>query len=333
VNARGAHFSVLARQLVGAELFRALLTVAALGLGGVLVIEQQLSLGQFVAAEVVVLYLGGALQKLVARIEDLFDLLTALHKIETVTALPLEPQDGQHSVRSVSGPASLELRDVVLAYPGSPPVLSGASAEITPGERVSLVGRGKSSLASLVTRLWEPTSGLIELDGVDVRTIDPEDLRVQVGVVEGRRDQIFEGTIEENVTMGRPLSYAAVRWAIATAQLADEVAALPAGLRTRVPATGTVLSESVCTRLLCARAIVARPRLLVVDDALAGLPPDLHERLLDALWGEPSWTLVDLSQDPRLVRRADRVLVLREGRLWQEEPAERAGGPEGRAGA
>jgi ATP-binding cassette subfamily B protein len=189
---------------------------------------------------------------------------------------------------------------------------------------VSLVGRGKSSLASLVTRLWDPASGLIEIDGVDVRTIDREDLRVQVGIVEGRRDQIFEGTLEENVTMGRPFSYASVRWALATAQLDDEITTLPDGLRTRIPATGTVLSESVCTRLLCARAIVARPRLLVVDDALAGLPPDLHERLLTALWNECGWTVLDLSQDPRLVRRADRVLVLRDGRIHEDPEPEGA---------
>jgi ABC-type multidrug transport system fused ATPase/permease subunit len=213
---------------------------------------------------------------------------------------------------------------VIFGYPGRPTLLAGASAAIAPGERVSLIGRGKSSLASLVTRLWEPASGLIELDGVDVRTIDREDLRVQVGVIEGRRDQIFDGTLEENVTTGRPFPHAAVRWALRTAQLDDEVAALPAGLGTHIPATDTVLSESVCTRILCARAIVARPRLLVVDDALAGLPPDLHERLLAALWSEPGWTILDLSQDPRLVRRADRVLVLRDGRLQEGDATREA---------
>jgi putative ABC transport system ATP-binding protein len=172
---------------------------------------------------------------------------------------------------------------------------------------------------ALVTRFHEPASGLIELDGIDVRTIDPEALRVQVGVVEGRRDQIFEGTLEENVTMGRPLPHADVRWAIATAQLADEIGALPEGLQTPLPATGANLSESVCTRILCARAIVGRPRLLIVDDALAGLPPELHRRLLDALWREPGWTLIDLSQDPRLGQRSGRRLELRAGRIIEPE--------------
>jgi len=97
------------------------------------------------------------------------------------------------------------------------------------------------------------------------------------------------------------------------------VSALPQGLGTSLPATGATLSESVCTRILCARAIVGRPRLLIVDDALAGLPPDLHRRLLDALWREPSWTLIDLSQDPRLGTRSGRTLALRAGRFVAAE--------------
>ncbi len=319
VRARHAHFRVLARQLVGSEIFRALLVVGALGIGGSLVIQQQLSLGQFVAAEVVVLYLATALQKLVAQLEHVYDLLTALHKLGIITDMALEPEAARAIPAFAAGPAGLRLQEVVFSYEGRRPVLAGASATIAPGERVSLIGRGKSSLVALVTRLHEPASGLIEIDGVDVRTIDPEVLRVQVGVIEGRRDQIFEGTLEENVTMGRPLAHADVRWAIATAQLADEVSRLPQGLATPLPATGANLSESVCTRVLCARAIVGRPRLLIVDDALAGLPPDLHQHLLDALWREPGWTLIDLSQDPRLGRRSGRTLALRDGRLVESE--------------
>jgi ABC-type bacteriocin/lantibiotic exporter with double-glycine peptidase domain len=307
------------RQLVGSEVFRALLVVGALGIGGSLVIRQQLSLGQFVAAEVVVLYLAGALQKLVAQLEHVYDLLTALHKLGLITGMPLEREPARVVPAPASGPAGLHLRDVVFSYRARRPVLDGATAAIAPGERVSLIGRGKSSLVALVTRFHEPASGLIELDGIDVRTIDPEALRVQVGVVEGRRDQIFEGTLEENVTMGRPLPHADVRWAIATAQLADEIGALPEGLQTPLPATGANLSESVCTRILCARAIVGRPRLLIVDDALAGLPPELHRRLLDALWREPGWTLIDLSQDPRLGQRSGRRLELRAGRIIEPE--------------
>lgn len=319
VRARHGHFRVLLRQLVGSEVFRALLVVGALGIGGSLVIQQQLSLGQFVAAEVVVLYLASALQKLVAQLEHVYDLLTALHKLGLITEMPLERERARAVPVPASGPAALRLRDVVFSYGGRRPVLDGATAAIAPGERVSLIGRGKSSLVALVTRFHEPASGLIELDGIDVRTLDPEALRVQVGVVEGRRDQIFEGTVEENITMGRPLPHADVRWAIATAQLADEIGALPEGLQTPLPATGATLSESVCTRILCARAIVGRPRLLIVDDALAGLPPDLHRRLLDALWREPGWTLIDLSQDPRLGQRSGRALELRSGRILEPE--------------
>ncbi len=319
VKARHAHFRVLARQLVGSEIFRAFLVVGALGIGGSLVIEQQLSLGQFVAAEVVVLYVGSALQKLVAQIEQVYDLLTSLHKLGIITDMPLEGEATREAPPLPSGPAGLRLQEVVFSYAGRRPLLDGASATIEPGERVSLVGRGKSSLVALVTRLLDPASGLIEIDGIDIRTIDPEVLRVQVGIVEGRRDQIFEGTVEENITMGRDLSHADVRWAIATAQLADEIGLLPAGLQTRLPATGGTLSESVCTRMLCARAIVGRPRLLLVDDALTGMPPDMHEGLLAALWREPCWTLIDLSQDPRLGIRCGRTLALVDGRVVEPE--------------
>jgi ABC-type bacteriocin/lantibiotic exporter with double-glycine peptidase domain len=142
VRARHAHFRVLARQLVGSEVFRALLVVGALGIGGSLVIRQQLSLGQFVAAEVVVLYLAGALQKLVAQLEHVYDLLTALHKLGLITGMPLEREPARVVPAPASGPAGLHLRDVVFSYRARRPVLDGATAAIAPGERVSLIGRG-----------------------------------------------------------------------------------------------------------------------------------------------------------------------------------------------
>jgi len=298
VSAREKHYRVVFRQIVGSL---ALQTVAATGLltlGGWLVIQGQLTLGQLVAAELIVSIVLASFTKLGRKLESFYDLLAAVDKLGQLLDLPLERSSGEAISRN-SGGAALSLSDVNFAFPGQRPTLAGLSLQLNPGDRVQIIGghgSGKSTLTDLLCGLREPTSGRIELDGVDLREISLESLRSQVAVV--RSVEVIEGTVADNVRMGRrELDSAGVRAALSAVGLLDEIHVLPDGLDTVLNPTGAPLSYGQVCRLMLARAIAGRPRLLVLDDFLDDLDLDTRRRVLPALIpADGGWTLIVTSR-------------------------------------
>jgi putative ABC transport system ATP-binding protein len=256
----------------------------------------------------------GSVVKLGKSLESYYDLMAAVDKLGHLTDLPLERGAGEVELPA-NGPARVRLQGVEFAYPDQPsrPVLRDLHLEVAPGERVALVGPGgggKSTVADLLFGLRGPRQGRVELDGVDLRDLHPEVLREHVATVGGQ--EVFAGTVEENVRLGREgLSPAAVRGALAAASLLDEVQALPDGLRTQLATGGAPLSDGQAQRLVLARALAARPRLLVLDETLDGFDLALRARLADTVLDRSApWTLVLITNDPELARRCDRRVTL-----------------------
>ena len=145
------------------------------------------------------------------------------------------------------------------------------------------------------------------------RTLDAHALRGQVGLAMGT-DELFDGTIEENITVGRALSFEQVWEAVRLAALDAPLLALPDGLQTQVVGTGRALPTGIARRIMIARALAGRPRLLVLDDAYEGLEPAVRDRVVASIYGAPWWTVVDTSDEPAVLAQADEVHVLtREG--------------------
>jgi len=310
--ARKTHFRVLFRQIVGSLALQAVASVAFLGLGGFLVIQQQLTLGQLVAGELIVTLVLGSVAKMGKSLENFYDLAASVDKLGHLVDLPLERENGEGHEARVEG-ASLRFHEVAFHYEGSHLVFSGLNWSITPGERVALVGpngSGKSTLVDLLYGLREPTAGHIELDGIDLRDVKLDAVRSQVATV--RSMEIFAGTIVENVRMGRSeLSPSAVRAALDDVGLLEEFLTLPDGLQTVLSTGGGPLSNGQARRLMLARAIAAKPRLLVLDESLDGLDGTVRERVLDTLFDPQSpWTLLAASHDDEVRRRCDRELCM-----------------------
>lgn len=318
LRARQTHFRILFRQVIANYFFQAIASAGILGIGGWLVINQQLTLGQLVASELVLLILLAAMDKLVTMFQDWYDLLTAIEKIGHVTDLPLERTQGKALPVHPKG-ASILCQDVSFGYRSEKPVLQGMSLSIEPGEVVSLVGvsgAGKSTLASMLCGLLEPRTGLVEINGVDVREVQLQSLREAVALASDS-DGIFDGTLEENIIVGRSdVTQKDIRWALSVTQLTGEVAGLPDGMQTRLLSAGRNLSKGQMQRLMIARAIVNHPNLLILDEAFTGIDERTKILILEALLvPENNWTVIDISYDAEMVVRSDRVLVLAEGRI------------------
>ncbi|WP_375770672.1 ABC transporter ATP-binding protein/permease [Archangium gephyra] len=315
--ARRKHFKYLFRQILGALGLQAVASALLLGLGGWLVINRQLTLGQLVAAELIVTAVVAAFAKFGKHLEAYYDLLAAMDKLGQLVDLPLEEDRGE-SVPPAPGPASLKLEGLAFHYREGQPVLRGASLEVRAGEKVALTGAtagGKSTLVDLLYGLRAPAQGRILLDGIDLRELSLASLRRDVAVV--KAPEIFAGTLVDNVRMGQPeLPLSAVRRALEAAGLGEMLARLPEGLHTELTTGGRPLSSGQVAQLHLARALVLRPRLLVLDEVLDTLDARAREHVLKTLLapGAP-WSLLLITRDPELLGCCTRAYELLDGQL------------------
>lgn len=223
-------------------------------------------------------------------------------------------------VAAFPAPGEVVFDDVAFSYPGAEaPVVSGISFTAAPGETVAIVGStgaGKTTLISLIPRLFDVTGGAVRVGGVDVREADLDELWRGIGLVP-QRPFLFSGTVASNLRFGREDATDDELWrALEIAQGRDFVAEMEGGLDARIAQGGTNVSGGQRQRLAIARAIVHRPRVLVFDDSFSALDLTTDARLRKALWDElPDVTKIVVAQRVSTITGADRIVVLEDGRM------------------
>jgi ATP-binding cassette subfamily B protein len=324
----------------GLVLLSSLATALVYGVGGLLAIDGTLQVGTLVALAALLTRLYGPLTAL-SNVQ--VDVMTALVSFERVfEVLDLEPmvrdRPGARALPSDTGPLSIEFDEVRFAYPSPDDVslaslegvarpdtgqhdevLRGVSFVVEPGLLVALVGpsgAGKSTITHLVTRLYDPTSGVVRVGGRDVRDLTLASLHDAVGVVT-QDAHMFHDTIGANLAYARPDAPEDELWAaLGAAQIADLVAGLPDGLDTVVGDRGYRLSGGEKQRLAIARLLLKAPRVVVLDEATAHLDSEseaaVQQALETALAGRTSLVIAHRLST---IRGADRILVVDDGRI------------------
>jgi ABC-type bacteriocin/lantibiotic exporter with double-glycine peptidase domain len=309
---RTRHFRVYFRQLIFVLLLEAVASAILLGIGGLLVVQGRMTLGQLVASELIVTVIIGSLAKFGKHIESYYDLLASVDKVGHLLDLPTEPARGRHTLPSLMGLA-VELRDVKYIYEDGARV-GPVQATISPGSRVAVVGSsgsGKSTLCDILFGLRQPTSGSVTLDKINLRELHVESLRRDVALA--RDVEIFDGTIEANVCVGRRgISYEETQRSLAIAGLGDRVLEFPLGINTPLVRTkGSPLTDNQRRLLMLARALAGQPRLLVIDGLLDPLPLDVLEQIVDRIIVEcPDMTMVVATWRPEIISRCQTLLEL-----------------------
>ena len=293
---RAAHFRIAFRQRIGTLALQVIASATLLGLGGWLVVQRELTVGQLVAAELVVSAVVASLSKLGAKLETVYDLVASAEKLATLRSLPLERQAGDRTRR---GPAAAEL------------VLERSSRDdrgttVTVARQATLgilsPGAGESRIVNALFGLREWDRGVIRLDGDDIRDLALGDLRDRVMVV--RSAETLPGTIGENLgAVGRPVEARELWEALGDVGLEEHVRELPEGLSTRLFHDGHPLTGRQSMRVTIARAILSRPGLVVLDGCLDAFSPADQASMLKRLVGRMS--VVCVTRDARVAALCD----------------------------
>ena len=324
LTSRRRHFAILVRQSVAAIAFKTVITGGLLVLGSLLVIDRQITLGQFVASEIVIVTVLAAVEKLILSLGSVYDVLTAVDKLGHLTDLPVETLDGpRRGARATPAGMAVSAHALAYRYPGARRyALRGVELTVRPGERVALTGAegaGESTLLGVLAGLLPSYEGALVYDGASARDLHPGVLRDAVALC-GPTAELLDGTVEENITLGRPrVSFDDVQWALGRAGLADWVRGLPAGLRTPVEAEGDRLPSHVRWKLVLARALAGRPKLLLFDEFFHHLDPESKEDIIRTVTDPAAgWTVIAASHDPLFIGACARVCVLDGGRIVRQ---------------
>jgi ABC-type multidrug transport system fused ATPase/permease subunit len=292
---------------------------AVLLVGGRQAARGDISIGDFVAFYGYVAMLTGPVrmlgmalgmaQRAVASGARVFELLDRPPRLTAAPGAPPLPE----------GRGAIEMRDVTVAYEGSEPVLRGIDLSVAAGETVALVGptgSGKTTLAALIPRLYDPVDGAVLIDGVDVREVDPHSLRHEVALVSDDAF-LFSAPLRENIAYARPeATDEEVRRAASMAGLDEVIQSLPDGYETLVGERGLTLSGGQRQRVAIARALIQDPRILILDDATSSLDATTEARVKQALRDVMKGrTTVIIGHRLSTIALADRIAVLDSGRL------------------
>ena len=310
--AKRNHYQVLLSQIIGSVTLYAIASTALLAIGGYLVIDGHLTLGQLVAAELIVSSALISLVKFGKHLEGYYDLMAGADKIGHLLDLSLEREQGVAPI--IIGPISLAVSNLYFSFGAKQPVFSNLSFTVQPGESVAVFGgygSGKSTLAALLCGLRQPGKGYIDINGVDLGNLRLEALRKRIAVV--GRTEFFQDSLFENVRLGRPeLRRDEVEQVLSAVGLLDDIASLAEdGLDTDISPSGAPLSAAQGRLLLLARAIAGRPALLILDGLLDEMDDAARHRLTKVLFASDApWTLLVLTGSKDVAALCGRTVEL-----------------------
>jgi ATP-binding cassette, subfamily B, bacterial len=318
LGARTSHFRILQLQYWALIGFKVLITAAMLIVGSILLVDQQLNVGQFIAAEIVILLVINSVEKIIINLDSVYDVLTSVEKLGKVTDKPLE-KEGSILLERKSTGISLEANNLAFSYNDRQQVLYNLSFSAAPGEKICVMGAdgsGKSTLLRVLSGAFNSFEGGLLIDKVPVRNYELESLRSQTGILLGLQD-IFAGTLMENISMGyesiSPQEVLHLAEKIGLNRFLEE---LPDGFNTQLDPVGKRLSRNVIQRILLLRALVNHPRLLLLEEPWQGWEAVDKDRMQQYILNEnKAVTVCVASNDESFAALCDKVLYLQNGKL------------------
>lgn len=317
LKARTAHFKILLFQywtLIG---FKVLITSAMLIVGAILLIDQQINIGQFIAAEIVILLVINSVEKLIINLDKVYDVMTSVEKITKVTEKPLE--NNGRRILEVKNGISIEAQNLTFGYEHLRPVLKDVSFSIPAGAKVSIQGKfgaGKSTLLKLLSGAYPDFEGSLLVNNAPITEYDLNTIRQNTGIML-HFQELFEGTLEENITMGeQDIPYEQLDELSAVVGLKDFILANKNGYKLPLQPMGQHLSARIIKKILLMRALVNKPKLLLLEEPWLGLEEEYTVQIKEYLLNNLNTsTLLVVTTDEDFGKDCDLVLTFENGQI------------------
>lgn len=295
LEARESHFRILVIQFIQMIGFKVIVTAGLLLIGGLLVLTQEMNIGQFVAAEIIILLVIASVEKLILGLESFYDVLTSIEKMGQVVDKKLEPQDGIKIDTAES--LKIELDKIAYKVPNrAVPILNNISMTISPSSRILVQGpsgSGKSSLLRLISGIIEPTQGRIFVNDESLQNIHLNNYRSCLGLSLAEETP-FEGSIRDNLTLtNKDITDQEIKKAIEIVGLKDYLKETERGLETVIYPEGKQMSFTVAKKIILARAILKKPKVLILEEPLEHFEATEAKRIIKALTApENPWAII-----------------------------------------
>ena len=311
------HFEILKFQYWSLIVFKLLISAMMLIIGAVLLINQQLNIGQFIAAEIVILLILGAVEKLILNLEVAYNILTGVEKLNVINDKKSEVQ-GQMSFISNNNGIALEVQNLNFKFDDNKPLLENLSFNIPAGAKVCVMGdggSGKSILLELIGGTLKNFEGVINVNTIPINNLNQKEYRKNIGIFYNEQD-IFEGTLYENICMGNEsITPADIMKHAEMLEIKEFISLLPEGLYTPLQPTGKGLSTIMAKKILLLRAIVHQPELLVLDEPFELAGAESSKKISKYLIDLPNTTCMIVSGYIPFAKRADLIIWLEKGKI------------------
>jgi ABC-type bacteriocin/lantibiotic exporter with double-glycine peptidase domain len=316
LHARTKHFRVLLKQYWSLIGFKVVITAGMLIVGAVLLVGNEINVGQFAAAEIVIISVLASVEKLIRSLDKIYDVLTSVEKLGKVIDKPLETEgtlDLPHNSKGVS----LQVQDVAFSYNGHINILERVSFQANAGEKVCIRGgdgSGKSTLLKLLTGAYSDFKGNIAINQIPIGNYNSQLLRAETGILFHQQD-IFEGTLYENITLGdREVTTEQITALAEKLGISDFITSLKRGFDTPIDAAGKRLSSAVIRKVLLLRALLSHPKLLLLEEPWLGFDADCKEKVQHYLLHEiHDTTVLLITNETAFAQRCDRIVELQDG--------------------
>jgi ABC-type bacteriocin/lantibiotic exporter with double-glycine peptidase domain len=322
LHARQKHFSLLRLQFFNLVGFKVFMAAALLLIGGLLVFEQQMNIGQFVASEIIIILILASVEKLIFSMETIYDVLTATEKLGAVTDIPLEREEDDLPLPDAGSGMQVDLKGLHMPSPQmNSRSLEEFELHIPKGQKLAIhgdTGSGKELLMELISGLYENYDGHLSYNDVPAQNISVLDLRRRIGTFLPK-DEIFLGTILENITLGRPgVGMPEVKTVTSLLGLQDLINQWKRGYHTMLLPEGKNMSELVQLKIKLARALVGEPDLIIIGGDCSALDGDTKERLILYMRDTKASIIIN-THDRKLVEGMDRLVELHDGRIVDDK--------------
>lgn len=316
--ARESHFRILVLQFIQMIGFKILVTAGLLIIGGLLVLSQEMNIGQFVAAEIIILLVIASVEKLILGLESFYDILTSLEKMGQVVDKKIESQEGQ--IVEIDKDFIIEVDKVSYVVPDrSLPILDNISFTIDSRCRILITGEsgsGKSSLIRMISGILRPSSGRIFLNNTSISNLQLNSYRSHLGL--SLSDETpFEGTIKDNLTLGdSSITMKEIEDVITVVGLTEYLKETEMGINTVIYPEGKQISFTVAKKIILARAILKKPRLLILEEPLEHFEESDTTRIIKYLTDpKQPWSLVVVSFNSEWKNNCSQIINLKKGQI------------------